>query len=178
MGEYKEKISKLTDSEILEICPNIINYQESYIGDFLNELKKRNFFNDFASNLTDDQLIDLLIKIDSLTLNENVDLLKLYLVARGLEIRLNEKNELNKLKEKEKEKEKKNTYAYISAVLVAVAVALTKLTMNNTRDTYNQYYKNPNPTEIKTDPRQLIDSMELINSVQDSLVNNVEFENQ
>jgi hypothetical protein len=172
MGEYKEKISKLYDSEILEICPNILNYQVSYIGEFLNELKKRNFFDDFVSNLTDDQLIDLLIKIDSLTLNENVDLLKLYLVLRGLEMRLNEKKELKKLKEIEIEKEKKNPYVYISAILVAVAVGFTKLSMNNIRDTYKTTYKKPNPTEIENDTRQLIDS------VQNSLVNNVDFENQ
>ena len=87
-------------------------------------------------------------------------------------MRLNEKKELIKEKEKEKEKEKKNPYVYICGVLVAVAVGFTKLSMNNMRDSYNTIYKKPNTTEIENDPRQLIDS------VRNSLVNNVDFENQ
>ena len=160
MGEFKEKISKLSNSEMEEIWKKITSYQGSYIDDFLSELKDRNCLDDYISKLKDNKLIDLLVKVDSVSNSENIEIIKTYIEIRGLSQEyFNEKNsKIQKQNEKPTSEVNYRRFIWLGLLILIALVRFKACDFSNDKN-QNEQYNQPS-SEIRTPSLDTLKSSE------------------
>lgn len=145
MGEFKDKISKLSDSEMDEIWRKITSYQGSYIDDFLIELNVRGIRDQFHIN--DYTLEDLFSKVKN---TENIEFLKSIIEKRGLT------SSISNIKKK------KLNYTIPTAGIGILIVVIIKLLARNAGDDHKnqkEQYNQPS-SEIRTPSLDTLKSSE------------------
>jgi hypothetical protein len=86
MGQYSKSLCNKTDEELNEIFDSITTYTAEFIDDFLDELDIRRMLSNMKKRISEQDLITLINKLDSISTSKYLNFLK-----HELEIRRSEK---------------------------------------------------------------------------------------
>lgn len=146
MGQYSKTLRNKTDEELNEIFDSITTYTAEFIDDFLDELDIRRMLSNMKIRISEQDLITLINKLDSISTSKYLNFLK-----HELEIRRSEKIKSQQKYESPKTESKKSNYeSYYGLISIVVLCAFLyrKCNDNKPRQNFNNEIKVPrvNPT--------------------------------